>query len=227
MKAQTGKIQPLIVRTISDQLYDILREQILSGALAADQPIRQDAVAAELNISKIPLRETLARLEQDGLVVAHAKRGFTVATLSASEAEEVFELRIRLEPEAAAKSSLVATAADHKAARLHLSELESVIRHKDQDHSLYNRLFHLSLVQPGAGRLTYRVLETISVIADRYVRLHLSTQGRDKRAVEEHRQLLKAWINRDAVEVETLLTRHIADTLNDLRNQLASESAIS
>lgn len=222
MNAQPGKIQPLIVRTISDQLYGILREQILSGALAADQPIRQDALAAELNISKIPLRETLARLEQDGLVVAHAKRGFTVATLSTSEAEEVFELRMRLEPEAAARSALVATTEDHKTAKKSLSELEAAIKQEGQDHSLYNRLFHLSLVQPGAGRLTYHLLETISVIADRYVRLHLNTQGRDKRASEEHRQLLKAWIDRDSERVETLLKHHIGDTLHDLRSQLGT-----
>jgi DNA-binding GntR family transcriptional regulator len=60
---------PLEIRTLSDRLVDVLRDYILSGGIEPDLPIRQDALAAELRVSKIPLREALARLEQDGLVV--------------------------------------------------------------------------------------------------------------------------------------------------------------
>lgn len=222
MSVTNGKLQPLVVSTISDQLYGILREQILSGALGAGMPIRQDALAAELNISKIPLRETLARLEQDGLVVAHPKRGFTVASLSGSEAAEVFELRMQLEPEAVARAATVATEEDHQTARDALDALNAAIRAGERDHSRYNRLFHMALVRPGAGRLTHHLLETINVIADRYVRLHLGEQGRDKRASQEHHRLLEAWIAGKADEVRTLMEKHIGDTLNDLRSQLAT-----
>ncbi len=47
----------LVVRTLSDRVYEIVREQIVTGRLADNAPIRQDALAAELGISKIPLRE--------------------------------------------------------------------------------------------------------------------------------------------------------------------------
>ena len=59
---------PLEVRTLSDRLMEVVRDMILSGSIEADVPIRQDSLAAELNVSKIPLREALVRLEQDGLV---------------------------------------------------------------------------------------------------------------------------------------------------------------
>ena len=74
---------PLEVRTLSDRLMEVVRDMILSGAIAPEVPIRQDALAAELNVSKIPLREALVRLEQDGLVVSHANRGFFVRGMSA------------------------------------------------------------------------------------------------------------------------------------------------
>ena len=87
----------LDIRTLSDRLVDVVRDFILSGAIAPDVPIRQDALAAELRVSKIPLREALARLEQDGLVVSHPNRGFFVRPMSPEEAEEIYALRIKLE----------------------------------------------------------------------------------------------------------------------------------
>ncbi|NIE80791.1 GntR family transcriptional regulator [Asaia sp. As-1742] len=220
MTLAARKMQPLIVRSITDQLYGVLREQILSGALPAGQPIRQDTLAAEFNISKIPLRETLARLEQDGLVKAQPKRGYTVCELTSREAEDVFKLRLRLEPSAAAEAALLATAADQKTAQKALKELETAAKQHRTDLSNFNRVFHLSLVRPGAGRLTLHVIETLSVIAERYVRFHLHPLGRDTRANTEHREILAAWLERDALTVETLLVEHLQDTLEDLRSEL-------
>ena len=96
----------LIVRTLSEQIFAIVRERIISGALPRDHPIRQDALATELGVSKIPLREALARLEQEGLLTSQANRGFFVRPMSATEAEEIYELRLALEPEAAARACL-------------------------------------------------------------------------------------------------------------------------
>ena len=73
----------IVVRTLSDRVFEIVREQIVRGALPEGQPIRQDALANELGVSKIPLREALARLEQEGLIASQANRGYTVRPLSA------------------------------------------------------------------------------------------------------------------------------------------------
>ena len=89
----------IIIRNLSEQLVDLVRDRILTGVVAPDRPIRQDALAAELGVSKIPLREALARLEQEGLLTSQANRGFTVRPLNAAEAEEVYALRLKLEPE--------------------------------------------------------------------------------------------------------------------------------
>ncbi|MGO7251940.1 GntR family transcriptional regulator, partial [Rhizobium brockwellii] len=76
--------------------FTIIRERIISGDLPEEQPIRQDALANELGVSKIPLREALARLEQEGLLTSQANRGFFVRSLGAGEAEEIYELRLAL-----------------------------------------------------------------------------------------------------------------------------------
>ena len=93
------------VRTLSDRLVEVVRDMILSGAIEPNVPIRQDALASDLNVSKIPVREALVRLEQDGLVVSHPNRGFFVRAMSAAEAEEIYALRLKLEPDASARLS--------------------------------------------------------------------------------------------------------------------------
>src|SRR3546814_16260431 len=80
----------LVIQTLSDQLVNLVRDRILSGRVPANSPIRQDALAKELGISKIPLREALARLELEGLVQLHVNRGFFVRRINTDEGAEVY-----------------------------------------------------------------------------------------------------------------------------------------
>ncbi|MGZ8406482.1 MAG: GntR family transcriptional regulator, partial [Caulobacteraceae bacterium] len=79
---------------LPDLVYQAVRERILSGDLAAGKPVRQDTLAGELGVSKIPVREALNRLERDGLLLSNPRRGYEVRPLTSEEAEEVFDLRL-------------------------------------------------------------------------------------------------------------------------------------
>jgi DNA-binding GntR family transcriptional regulator len=74
----TPFIMSIIVRTLSEQTYEVVRLKILTGDMSPGTPVRQDAIAAELGVSKIPLREALSRLEQDGLLSSYPNRGYVV-----------------------------------------------------------------------------------------------------------------------------------------------------
>ena len=214
----------LEIRTLSDRLVDVLRDFILSGAIEPDLPIRQDALAAELRVSKIPLREALARLEQDGLVISQPNRGFFVRPMSPEEVEEIYSLRLKLEPDAAAHACLIATEADHNAARQALAAFDvDAVAHKPTVGAL-NRAFHLALVKPGGQRVTTNIVARLHVLADRYVRKHLEPKGRVPRAEAEHHDMLDAWIKRKDARVRKLITEHLEGTLGDLRAVLMSES---
>ena len=101
-------------RALPDLIYDHVRERILSGELPPGSPVRQDALAGALGVSKIPVREALARLESDGLVQCNPRRGFEVPPLTAAEAEEVFELRLQVEPAAGGPGRDPASDADRQ-----------------------------------------------------------------------------------------------------------------
>jgi len=209
----------LVVQTLSEQIFTLVRDRIISGSILPETPIRQDALAAELGVSKIPLREALARLEQEGLLVSHANRGFFVRPLSADEAEEVYALRLRLEPDAVGEACKVAAQADKAAARLALKALDkAMVSNKEQVGGM-NRAFHMSLVAPLGRPLTIQIIERLNVISERYVRKHLEPAGRDDRAHKEHLAMLELWADGKASAVAGMMRDHIASTLEDLRRE--------
>jgi len=210
----------LDIRTLSDRLVDVVRDFILAGTIAPDVPIRQDALAAELRVSKIPLREALARLEQDGLVVSYANRGFFVRPMSPEEAEEIYALRIKLEPDATAHACLRADDADRERARQALAAFDIDAAAQKPTVGALNRAFHVALVRPGGQTVTTNIVARLHVLADRYVRKHLEPKGRFLNAEAEHHEILEAWSKRREARVRKLITQHLEHTLADLRGAL-------
>jgi len=212
----------IVVRSLSDLTYELVRKRILAGDIPPGAPLRQDAIADELGVSKIPLREALGRLEQDGLLSSNPNRGYAVRPLSAGEAAEVFELRLKIEPGAAAQGARRADDAQRAAAAAALDALERAQAQGDLgEHMAMNRVFHMALIRP-CGSVTYQLLERLHILAERYVRVHLEPTGRGARARREHRALLKAWSEGDAVRMEPLVAQHILATRDDLLRELAS-----
>lgn len=210
----------IVVRTLSEQIFSIVREQIVTGQLPVDQAIRQDALANELGVSKIPLREALARLEQEGLLVSQANRGFFVRPMSAEEAEEIYALRLSIEPAAVAAASLAATEQQQKIASETLAALDQAAAAQLDEVAARNRDFHMALVRPSGKLLTTQLIERLQVLSERYVYKHLEPAGREDRAHLEHDILISAWLARDAKRAKALASAHISGTLADLRRQL-------
>src|SRR3954467_10285202 len=88
---------PLRRRTLTTMTADAIRERILRGHYPEGLPLRQDAIGAELGVSRIPVREALRQLEVEGLVTFNPHRGAVVSTLSLKQIRELFELRADIE----------------------------------------------------------------------------------------------------------------------------------
>ena len=210
------------MRTLSDRVFEIVREQIVTGRLGDNAPIRQDALAAELGVSKIPLREALARLEQEGLISSQANRGYFVKPLSADQVDELFALRLAIEPQAAAYAARLAGEGERAAAIEAFERLDTAARDNLSEVAVRNREFHVALVRNSGRLLTVQLVERLSILAERYVVAHLEPAGRDARAHQEHRELLAAYLAREGEALEALLAGHIRATLDDLKNQLGA-----
>ncbi len=201
-----------------------VRERILSGAVPPGGPVRQDALAAELGVSKIPLREAMVRLEQEGLLRSQTNRGYFIPPLDPGEAREVYALRLKLEPDSASLAARRATEPDRRGARAALEALEAAMKARNGVGEL-NRAFHLALVRPAGEPLTFAILERLHILSERYVRKHLEPFGRGARANAEHRELLEAWVEGEADRVADLTRAHLLETLDDLLGQLPQAHA--
>jgi DNA-binding GntR family transcriptional regulator len=111
-------------RSLSDQVYTALREHLCSGRLKSGQPLQEAMVAAQLGVSRTPVREVLARLASEGLIDSTG-RGFVVPTLSESDIEDIYELRLMIEPEVLRK--VAARFADRKQVEPFRAELAKMI----------------------------------------------------------------------------------------------------
>ncbi|OGA67721.1 MAG: GntR family transcriptional regulator [Betaproteobacteria bacterium RIFCSPLOWO2_12_FULL_65_14] len=96
----TAKLQALERHEpLGDRVYATLRGYLRAGRIPHGQPLQEAALAAQLGVSRTPVREALARLASDGLVVAEG-RSFTVPSLAMGDIEDIYALRFLLEPEA-------------------------------------------------------------------------------------------------------------------------------
>lgn len=84
-------------RVLADEVVDAIRMAIVTGEFEAGMRLIEDDLANQLQVSRGPVREALARLEQEGLIVNERHRGSTVAKLSAGEVNELYSLRTALE----------------------------------------------------------------------------------------------------------------------------------
>ncbi len=214
-------MEPL-TRTMSGQITARIREKILSGVYAPGSALLQDAIAAEFGTSKIPVREALVQLRSEGLLDIYAHRGFQVRPLSAEEVEEVFRLRLQIEPAAVAGGAHAATAQERVAAGEALAQLNRALLSGELDASgNLNCAFHLALVVPRAQPVTADVLTRLHTLSQRYVRLHLQHAGRTRRANREHTALYDAWTARQGKKAERLIRAHIEETRDELAEALA------
>jgi DNA-binding GntR family transcriptional regulator len=212
-----SRVTEPLVQSMTSQLIIRFRERILAGTYAPGSALRQDALATEFGTSKIPVREALVQLQSEGLVDIFPNRGFQVRPLAAAELDEVFKLRLQIEPAAVALGARLATTDDHTAAGTALNRLTGAIAAGEFSQSgQLNRAFHLQLVVPRLQPVAAEILSRLHTLAQRYVQAHLQPEGRAKRASREHAALLKAWKLGKSREVRLLIHAHIKSTHQDL-----------
>jgi DNA-binding GntR family transcriptional regulator len=211
---------------MTSQLISRFRDRILAGTYAPGSALRQDTLASEFGTSKIPVREALVQLQSEGLVDIFPNRGFQVRPLTTSELDEVFSLRILIEPAAVALGAKLATAEDQLAARKSLARLNDALAAGDFSSSgQLNREFHLLLIVPRLQPVAAEILSRLLTLAQRYVQAHLRPEGRVKRATREHMVLLKAWNLGKSQEARARIHSHIKSTRDDLARIVAARAA--
>src|SRR6516225_826437 len=212
MSTDIPTITPIPRQSLTSAVVNVLREKILRGQIKAGEQLRQHAIAAELHVSRIPVREALRQLEAEGLVTIIDHRGAVVSGLSPEEILEMFEIRMLLESHLLRLSIPRLTADDLKRSEQILKEYERSLSKKSTvaGWGELNWRFHSSLYSAANRPRCLSIARNIHNNADRYVRLHLFLVEETKRANEEHREILQLCQKRDVERACRALEKHIA-----------------
>ncbi len=187
-----------------------LRDRILRGEYLEGRPLRQDALAAELGVSRAAVREALRQLETEGLVTFDPDVGAVVSTLSLEEIKELFELRALIEVELLRRAIPLMRTDQLERAHLVLEEFAAAcLRGDAESWGTVNRDFHSALLEPAGMPLTMGVLRYLHNQTNRYTVLHQMVTRSQGGALEEHMAILEAVSLRETQHACALLAAHI------------------
>ncbi|MBB3019325.1 DNA-binding GntR family transcriptional regulator [Microvirga lupini] len=203
-------LKPLQHRTISASVAEELRRRIVDGEFQAGFQLRQEALAVEFGISRIPVREALMQLEAEGLVKIHPHRGAIVSALSPEEVEELFELRALLEPRLLEASAPHLAEADYQRLTDILREYSSELHAMQVSRwGELNREFHMVLYQHAVQPRSLAIVANLLQECDRHTRLQLTLTDGRARAEAEHDELLRLCVEGQIEQACKLLKSHI------------------
>ena len=205
--------------------YIAIRERVLSGALPAGARVVAADIAAELCISRTPVREAIRQLDAEGLLVIRPNRGAVVASFSPDELFGLFEIRASLEGLAARRACDRWT--DDAGDRLHLA-LRRLGRVAPSD-AMFMRFhdgFHVVISeQSGSPRLAAET-DKYRASVERYLRLYFALHETQAGALADHRRVVEAIESRDTPRAEICMKNHIMQTAVDLVARLSPAVAI-
>src|SRR5437867_7978092 len=118
-------------QSLTSAVADKLRDQIIRGEIQEGAQLRQDAIATQFQVSRIPVREALRQLDAEGLIAIVPNRGAIVPALSPDDIEELFSIRALLEPEVLKHSIPRLTDSDFAEADVVLRRYEDELQHED------------------------------------------------------------------------------------------------
>jgi DNA-binding GntR family transcriptional regulator len=200
---------------ISDQVTTRLRELILNGVITETEVLTEATLATKLGVSRTPVREALARLENDGLVEAAGLRGKRIRQFTSSEIRELYWLRITIE------GAVVAELAARKPDRAALKPLETLLEEQRLAAKSDNRpkfleidhAFHSALVEALEYNHVNTMLRGMRYTFD-LISLKPTYQHKNRIAevLVEHQNILKALRNHNAATARKAMTDHLKRT---------------
>lgn len=195
-------------RSLVEQVYARLREQIIEGVFPSGTRLIERDLALSLDVSRVPLREAFVRLQLDGFIDLIPRRGAVVRQLTMRDADELFSVRISLEGLAAQLAAQRSSAEEIEQLKEALRQAEAATETDDPGViSSANAAFHECIVEISGNVLLQRMM---AMISGRVRWLFRLTAERDPTSLcHEHQQLFAAIEKGDAESAAALASEHV------------------
>lgn len=200
----------MINKQPAEALYQQLKQDIRDHKLPVGSPLKQEQLATKYGVSRIPIRDVLQRLKNEGWLTQSGKRGVMLHPLSAIEAEDLYLMRMYLEP-------LILSYAIPKLNHQTLGQATDILEQLEQphlsiaQHGELNWQFHACLYQAANRPTLFNNVANLHQLCSRYIGFHSVELAYEKTSQQEHYALLEAIKAKQVAKAKTILKQHISE----------------
>lgn len=198
-------------RRLADEVYDQLVSAILSREIGPNDRLVQKKLAAELDISRTPVREALLRLEKEGVLHLANSGGFRLSKISEEETRELYQARAAIEGQAARILAVRNDPDEIAKLRVLINETEQMTNPSTKDYFIANRTIHRAFMETAGNKF---LLEMFDMIWGRAMAFHLfaAIENADlAKSLGNHLELVDAIATGDKTKALEQFTFHIQD----------------
>lgn len=207
--------------TAQEAVLAELRRMLSEGELRPGVSIRQETLAAELGVSRHPVREALKVLEGEGQIRYEPRRGYSVVELSPDDLDEIYRLRQILEAEAIALAAPRYT--DEDIAVMRAAQADMAAAGDDVPAVCdANRRFHFALMARAEQPRLERLLSQLWDASDPYRARHFNDPRHRELALAEHESIIAAAEQRDPAQLSLRLDEHRSHAVPALKSALGA-----
>ena len=199
---------------MKNKIYKILKEEIVTLRLAPGNPLLEEKLAKRFKVSRTPIREVLNKLNHEGLIELIPQKGAFVARIGFTDVRELFQIREALE-------GLAAKISASRFTKEELDEFESALDTENLDKAEeVGRKLHQTILEKAGNKRISSLIDVLRSQIERMYFLAKNLPGREKRSLEEHKELLQALRTRNGELAEKAMRKHMASTLRTVIESL-------
>ncbi|HVU10628.1 MAG TPA: GntR family transcriptional regulator [Phototrophicaceae bacterium] len=220
-----GVIQPIedTKKTVAGLVQERIRDAILQGMIPAGERIDQAQLAQDLNVSLVPVREALKKLEGEGFVQIVPRRGAFVTATSVKDMEQLYFARALLEGQAAYHAVNKLKEGDFQALENLMRVMERALdSHDYTEFNTANRAFHFTIYAANHNSYIMNMVGSMWDLAERYRFRYLVLRDQAKIIQDEHQIILDACRRRDAPGLRDAIVAHMNRTFEGIRAHLVA-----
>jgi DNA-binding GntR family transcriptional regulator len=208
--------------TLRERIAEGIRNAIVNGTIPAGSRVAEPDLAERFGISRTPVREALRQLESEGFIIVVPRKGAIVASLSAKDISDFYDLKMVLEGYAARLATRALTDADiDRMAEVNDSMLAAALNQEWRKAiELHNEFHEIFVAASGNDRLA--AIDRNLVMQFQRFRLILAMHGSIEGSARQHREIIAAFRDRDAELAESLVRKNAAYGKKRLLKELAA-----
>jgi DNA-binding GntR family transcriptional regulator len=208
-------------KPLREIVFETLREAIINTVLKPGERLMEIQLAEEMGVSRTPVREAIRKLELEGFVVMVPRKGAYVAGISIKDIADVFEIRAAMEGLAAGLAAERITEEELEQLERILVKIGECVQNNDLEKLIeVDTEFHDTLYKACRNERLVQIVSNLREQIQRARTASLSTPGRSKYALEEHKKIVEAVSERNVELAQLLAREHIENAENAMLDVL-------